>query len=93
MSRLAASLREVARLLANGDRQWAVVGALAVSARTEPRFTRDIDVAVAVDDDPDAERVVRLFRDAGHRVFALVEQEAQGRLATAIKSISLRPCW
>ncbi len=30
---------------------WALVGGLAVSARAEPRTTRDIDVAVAVGDD------------------------------------------
>jgi len=33
----------------------ALVGGLAVSARTEPRFTRDLDVAVAVPDDAGAE--------------------------------------
>ena len=33
----------------------AVVGGIAVSVRTEPRFTRDIDFAVAVESDADAE--------------------------------------
>jgi predicted nucleotidyltransferase len=83
VSRIAASLEAVAQILGKGDRRWALVGALAVSARTEPRFTRDIDVAVAVASDADAEQVVGLFRQAGHRVFALVEQEAKSRLATA----------
>ncbi|MBA3393554.1 MAG: hypothetical protein H0T89_12975 [Deltaproteobacteria bacterium] len=36
----------------------ALIGGLAVSARTEPRFTRDIDVAVAVADDESAEAIV-----------------------------------
>ncbi len=35
---------------------WAVLGGLAVAARTEPRFTRDIDIAVAVRGDDEAER-------------------------------------
>ena len=30
---------------------FALVGGLAVSARTEPRFTRDLDFAIAVADD------------------------------------------
>jgi len=60
-----------------------VVGALAVSARTEPRFTRDIDIAVAVADDTDAETVVRSFSARHYTVFSLVEQDAAGRLATA----------
>jgi hypothetical protein len=33
-----------------------VVGGLAVSARTEPRFTRDVDLVIAVSDDQSAEQ-------------------------------------
>jgi predicted nucleotidyltransferase len=62
--------------------RWAVVGALAVSARAEPRFTRDIDLAAAVDDDADAERLVHRLLDRRYRVSTLVEQEGTGRLAT-----------
>ncbi len=35
--------------------EWALVGGLAVSARTQPRFTADADLAVAVSDDHAAE--------------------------------------
>ena len=35
----------------------ALVGGLAVSARAEPRFTRDVDLAVAVVSDDEAERL------------------------------------
>lgn len=38
--------------------EWALVGGFAVSARAEPRFTRDVDVAVAVEDDHAAEVLV-----------------------------------
>jgi hypothetical protein len=48
----------LSRLKARGARA-AVLGGLAVSVWTEPRFTRDIDVAVAVGTDADAERIVR----------------------------------
>ena len=39
-----------------------LVGGLAVSARCEPRFTRDIDIAVALADDAQAEKLVRALR-------------------------------
>lgn len=63
-------------------RSWAVVGGLAVSARVEPRFTRDIDLALAVADDADAEALVRGLVASGYRVVASLEQESVGRLAT-----------
>lgn len=61
----------------------ALVGALAVSARAEPRFTRDVDLVVVVTSDDDAERVVRDLQGRGYRLEAIVEQEATRRLATA----------
>lgn len=62
--------------------RWALVGGLAVSARAEPRFTRDADLAVAVADDCDAERLILELRRAGYQTLAGLEQEATGRLAT-----------
>ena len=61
----------------------ALVGGLAVGARAEPRYTRDVDLAVAVDGDADAERVIRALAAAGYLVEAVVEQSRTGRLATA----------
>lgn len=60
----------------------ALVGGLAVSARAEPRLTRDADFAVAVGSDEDAERVVRALIAEGYALLAAVEQEAVSRLAT-----------
>lgn len=80
---LGALLRAVAARLHTSGTRWAVVGGLAVSARTAPRFTQDIDLAVAVSTDVEAERLVSsLARDAFQST-ALVEQTATGRLATA----------
>ena len=53
-----------------------------MSARTEPRFTRDVDVAVLVESDSAAEQLVRSLTAAGYGLSALVEQDAVGRLAT-----------
>jgi len=61
----------------------AVVGGLAVSARTEARFTRDVDLAVAVSGDADTEMLVRQLIASGYGVVAMIEQEATGRFATA----------
>jgi len=58
------------------------VGGLAVSVRTEPRFTRDADIAVLVADDRDAEALVRALQARRWRVVAAIEQEAARRLAT-----------
>jgi len=68
-------------LLASGA-EWAVIGGLAVSARAEPRTTRDLDVAVSVSGDVEAEGIVRFFLNRGYQVETQLEQEATGRLAT-----------
>ncbi len=65
MSRLEAVVRRaVADLQAAGCR-FALVGGLAVSARTEPRFTRDLEVAVAVEDERAAKQLVFALQRLG----------------------------
>jgi predicted nucleotidyltransferase len=83
VNRLEAVLRTAPLDLADLRLRWALVGGLAVSARTEPRFTRDVDLVIAVSGDRDAERAVHSLQQRGYQVQALVEQEATGRLATA----------
>jgi len=61
---------------------WTVVGGLAVSARAEPRFTRDIDLAVSVGSDATAERLVRELLARGYRMLQTLEQVDTGRMAT-----------
>lgn len=82
MSRLERALREFVSLLDELDLPYAVVGGLAVSARTEPRFTRDADICVALDTDAEAEALVQRLRGEGYAIVSLVEQEAVGRIAT-----------
>ncbi len=59
----------------------ALVGGLAVSVRSEPRFTRDVDLAVAVEHDPQAEQLVADLRARSWLVVETLEQETVGRLA------------
>jgi len=82
VNRLEAALRAVGAELNQMGRAWALVGGVAVSARAEPRFTRDIDLALAVADDADAEALVHALVARGYRIMASLEQESVGRLAT-----------
>jgi hypothetical protein len=76
-----ALVRIVADLRQLGAR-FALVGGLAVSLRAEPRTTRDVDLAIAVDGDAQAEAVVRGLLGLGYRVGGQLEQDRAGRLAT-----------
>lgn len=60
-----------------------IVGGLAVSSRCDPRFTRDVDIAVAIETDEQAEALIHALVSHGLRMNGLVEQEAVGRLAMA----------
>ncbi len=76
------ALRAIIFELAARGRTFALVGGLAVSIRAEVRFTRDVDLAVAVSDDADAEALVRELAAAGYRPVAVVEHEIAKRLST-----------
>lgn len=76
------TLRRILDALTESGASVALVGGLAVGVRCEPRFTRDVDLAVAVADDAEAEALVRALLARGYRAFDVLEQEAAGRLAT-----------
>lgn len=82
MSSLEAALRRIASDLTAMKRNWALVGGLAVSARAEPRTTRDVDVVVSVEDDASAEGLVLELQAKGYAVLMALEQRAVARLAT-----------
>lgn len=80
-TQLLSALRQTAAILDGRLQPWALVGGLAVSIRVEPRFTRDIDLAVAVADDPAAEALVGDLVASGFTLKVSLEQQALGRLA------------
>lgn len=82
MTPLFAAIRRVVGDLDGQPLPWALVGGLAVSARTEPRTTRDVDVAVTVPDDAAAEAIIWSLTRAGYTVAGAVEQTDTQRLAT-----------
>jgi hypothetical protein len=71
----------VLRLIDQQGHRGCLAGGLAVSARCDPRFTRHVDLVVAVADDGQAESLSRGLVSAGFAASALVEQEAVDRLA------------
>ena len=71
----------VARLNKLGTK-YAVVGGIAVSFRSVVRTTNDLDLAVVVADDAEAESIVRTLIGSGYRAELLLESEESGRLAT-----------
>ena len=75
------AVRRLAADLRSCGVRWAMVGGIAVSVRAEPRFTKDVDAAVAVEDDAGAEGVVRGLIQRRYVVEWELEQKATGRLA------------
>jgi hypothetical protein len=79
---LADALREGALLLDALGHRWCVVGGLAVAARTPARFTLDVDLAVEVASDADAEATTVAFLEKGWTLCEAHEHEALDRLAS-----------
>ncbi len=75
----AAELVELVRALGH---ESALVGGLAVSARSRERFTRDMDFAVAVETDDQSEKLAMEMQQKGFELKAVIEQEAVGVIAT-----------
>lgn len=80
MRLLAELLRDLVERLEAAGPPIALVGGLAVSVRTEPRFTRDVDLVVAVRDDGHAEQIVRALSPP-YEVVTALEHEVLERLA------------
>lgn len=82
VDRFQAALRTLPSNMSRVGANWALVGGMAVSARSVARFTSDFDVAVAVQSDAEAEQIVASLLTYGFTVNALLEDETSRRLAT-----------
>ena len=76
------ALKRILAELEGANAACALIGGLAVSARAEPRTTRDVDLAVSTPDDAGAEQLVFHLQTRGYTVGALLEQERTGRIST-----------
>jgi len=81
VTRLDDALVRASEVLTELGKGFALVGGIAVSALTAPRSTGDVDIAVAVADDGEAETVAESFITAGYDIASLLEQDDTGRLA------------
>lgn len=62
--------------------KFAIIGGVAISIRTVERFTKDLDIAIAVQSDKEAEEIVLSLSRMGYFVETVIEQDEANRLAT-----------
>ncbi len=77
-----AALGRIRAALVEVGADYALVGGLAVSTWTNPRTTRDVDLAVACNTDDAAEQVIFGLQERGYVLQTLLEHEPSGRIAT-----------
>jgi hypothetical protein len=77
-----AGLRRVVADVDTLGQPWALAGGLAVSVWADPRFTHDIDIAVAVANDAEAESIIHALIGRGWQIGDVVEQTYTERMAT-----------
>jgi len=80
-SQLAQALMEVSEHLSALSQGWALVGGLAISTRCEPRFTSDLDLALSVASDEQAELLTFKLIRRGAQMSFLLNQDERGRLS------------
>lgn len=84
MDALHEAIRRLNANLASLDARWALIGGLAVSVRGEARTTRDVDAAILVSGDREAEAITRHFlHDFGYQVrpYGQLDRNDNDRLA------------
>ncbi len=62
--------------------KFAIIGGVAVSIRTIERFTKDLDIAISVQTDREAEEIVLSLSHLGYFAETVIEQDEANRLAT-----------
>ncbi|MEO8505609.1 MAG: nucleotidyl transferase AbiEii/AbiGii toxin family protein [Acidobacteriota bacterium] len=90
MNALAGALARLAVDLAKLHPRWALVGGVAISIRSRPRATFDLDLAVAVSGDREAEALVRALVEAGYRHEAF-HLEHEGVATERLAMVRLSP--
>jgi len=74
--------RRAIELLARLGVKFAVVGGIAVSFQAIERLTKDLDLAVAVHDDQESQKIVFEFSQLGYLTEDVFEHEDLNRMAT-----------
>jgi len=79
---LGSAIEEVVCWFNKAGCPYALVGGLAVSFRTIERATKDIDFAIFVESDLEAENVVRALQQLGFRPVTLMENKTRNLIST-----------
>jgi hypothetical protein len=82
MNPIEAAARRLPRDLRAVGAKWALVGGLAVSAHAGGRATTDVDVAVTVADETEADRLVLGLQGLGYRVATILTDAETGGIET-----------
>ncbi|MFT3745693.1 MAG: nucleotidyl transferase AbiEii/AbiGii toxin family protein [Pyrinomonadaceae bacterium] len=82
MKHLEAHTKVVTSRLNKMGVKFAVVGGIAVSFRSAVRTTNDLDLAVLVNNDAEAESIVQSLMDLGYRPKIQLESDVTGRMST-----------
>lgn len=80
--KLLRSLKEINKVLTNGEIKFCLVGGLAVSVRAFERTTKDIDFALAVANEQEAEKIVKYFITSGFKLETLLENKFNHSIST-----------
>lgn len=80
MTRLQGVLIRIATDLEQLRVRWALVGALAMTARSQARNTADVDIAISVKPDAKIEALVQTLFGRGYQQFAVLERITKKQL-------------
>jgi len=78
---------QIISLLTSLECKFVLVGGFAVAIRALPRFTKDMDFAVAVQSDRETEKLLLRLQSAGYLVSSLLENKQDGRI-TAVRLLT-----
>ena len=76
----------ISEIIEKAGYKSALIGGVAVGVWTEERFTKDLDFALAVKTDKDAETLVKTLRDSGFAIHTVLEHTSSKSLAVVILS-------
>ena len=76
------SLVKIISWFENEKVPYALIGGLAVSFRTIERATRDIDIALAFDNDSEVEKLILSLQNLGYYPETLINQTTANKIAT-----------
>jgi hypothetical protein len=82
VSALSAAITAIVSWFNSKQVKYCLVGGLAVSFRTIERATRDVDLALGVTSDEEAEVLIRELRDLGFAPVELLQRRENGAIST-----------